>query len=142
MKAVLIAAAVGGLGMLALFARLNVEKSHHADTRQELAAARIEAARYATQVANAAAARAQAVAEAVEAASAEQELLRQNEQALRLSIEQLRAATTTRRTQADAMIGRLVRENEDLRAWAATRVPDAWVAWLRGELAETPVPAR
>lgn len=134
-------ALVGGLGaaaVLGVFVMLQVEKSAHASTLQTLANREIEMSQYATTVAEQAAESARVVAAAVEAERMATADFEQREQALRLAVDTLRDQSVSQAARSDQAIGRLLRENDELRAWADTRIPDDWVAWLRGEFGADP----
>ena len=131
MKAAAITGGIGVIAVLVVFVALTIEKNAHAVTKQALADEKSLVADIRTQQAVTAGERAQAI----EAALREQqdELNRQleDEQRLRLQLAEIEDQQRADRRASDARIERLKSENEELRQWADTGIPDDWIDFMR-----------
>lgn len=126
----MIAGGIGALVALVLLFALGAEKSAHATTRQALADEMQLVADLQIQQATIAAQRAQAVSAALATQQADLDRQLENEQRLRTQLAKAEDLRESDARSADAKYTRLKNENEKLREWSDTAVPDNIVDWV------------
>ncbi len=141
MKAAAVTGGIGIVAVLAVFVALMIEKSAHATTKQALADEKSLVADLRSQQATAAADRAVAVSDALARQQADIDRQLENEQRLRVQLAKAEDLRRSDQRAADASIARLKNENENLREWTATAVPDDIVDWVHDPADEAPTPA-
>jgi len=128
----------GGVGVVLLLGLVAVEENRVARARTATADALAHLADARNENATAAADAARATAEAAGRAQAQLDAQLEHESAMRGELAELARVSAEHRTAADRQIARLKRENSELAAWSATRVPLPWIAFVRGELTDAP----
>ena len=127
------AGVVGGIGIVAVlvvFVALVNEKSAHATTKQLLADEKGLVATIRSDYATAAARRAKLVEASLREQQAELNRQLAQEEKLRANLAAAEAKSAADRKDADTRIARLKDENEELRQWTVTPVPDDMVDWM------------
>jgi hypothetical protein len=131
-------AIAGVVGVALVAALVAVEETRVARSRTAAADALGQLADARNENATAAADAARATAEAAGRAQAQLDTQLARENQMRGELAELARSASESRSAAERQIARLKRENSELAAWSATRVPAAWIAFVRGELTDAP----